>query len=221
MRETFDRRVVPDAILHLLRRLGAHEDVRLAGGLALSGAHLAHRKSDDVDLFVRDADGHRRAIRVLQELVRADGGRVDVVQGAPSFWRAEIELATGVTRRFDVVHERVAAIVPDGEIIEGVVVESWPDLRAAKLTCLLSRSEPRDLVDVMFLERAGHPPESDLELALMKDAGMDPGTLAWLLSQFPTSPLPSMLEPLSEEALRRYRDELATRMKRLATAVRG
>ncbi|MEM6789023.1 MAG: hypothetical protein AAF715_15990 [Myxococcota bacterium] len=166
MRETFDRRVVPDAILHLLRRLGAHEDVRLAGGLALSGAHLAHRKSDDVDLFVRDADGHRRAIRVLQELVRADGGR-------------------------------------------------------AKLTCLLSRSEPRDLVDVMFLERAGHPPESDLELALMKDAGMDPGTLAWLLSQFPTSPLPSMLEPLSEEALRRYRDELATRMKRLATAVRG
>jgi len=36
---------------------------------------------------------------------------------------------------------------------------SWssrsPTLRAAKLTCLLSRSEPRDLADVWLLERAG------------------------------------------------------------------
>ena len=58
--------------------------------------------------------------------------------------------------------------------LEGIVVESLSDLRANKLTCILSRSEPRDLVDLYFLDRAGHPPERDLELALKKDAGIDP-----------------------------------------------
>jgi hypothetical protein len=58
--------------------------------------------------------------------------------------------------------------------LEGVVVESLTDLRSNKLTCILSRSEPRDLVDLLFLDRAGYPPERDLELALRKDSGIDP-----------------------------------------------
>ena len=41
------------------------------------------------------------------------------------------------------------------ELVEGVQVESLLDLRANKLTCILSRSEPRDLVDLLFLDRAG------------------------------------------------------------------
>jgi hypothetical protein len=100
--------------------------------------------------------------------------------------------------------------------VEGVVVESFADLRAAKLTCLLSRAEPRDLVDVLFLERAGLSPEADLPLALRKDAGVDPGVLAWLLRDFPTSPLPRMLVPLTGQEVVRYRDELAERFRRLA-----
>jgi hypothetical protein len=40
--------------------------------------------------------------------------------------------------------------------IDGVTVQSLLDLRANKLTCLLSRAEPRDLVDVLIPEmRAG------------------------------------------------------------------
>lgn len=88
--------------------------------------------------------------------------------------------------------------------------------RAAKVTCLLSRAEPRDLIDVMFLERAGFPPEKDLGLAVEKDAGIDPATLAWLLRDFPTRPLPEMIILLDEEELRHYRDALAARFKQLA-----
>jgi hypothetical protein len=90
------------------------------------------------------------------------------------------------------------------------------DLRASKLTCILSRSEPRDLVDLLFLDRAGFPPERDLAIALQKDAGIDPGVLAWLLHRFPVEPLPEMLEPLDANDLRIYRDDLAERMRRLA-----
>lgn len=216
MRERFDRRVVPDALLELLQALARREEVHLAGGLALSGAHLGHRLSDDVDLFVHDTDTHRRAIHHLHALIEDDGGSVEVVQHAGPMWRAELTTAGGLMRRVDLVHERVRDLAPTGDPVEGVLVESFEDLRASKVTCLLSRSEPRDLVDVLFLERRGFPPEADLALALKKDGGIDPGTLAWLLARFPTSPLPRMLEPLTEEELRVYRDELAERMRRLA-----
>jgi hypothetical protein len=81
---------------------------------------------------------------------------------------------------------------------------------------LLSRAEPRDLVDVLFLEQSGYPPEKDLTLAIEKDTGMDPGILAWLLRDFPVTPLPQMLVPLSSEELSRYRDELAERLRKLS-----
>jgi len=100
------------------------------------------------------------------------------------------------------------------DLVEGLEIESMADLRAQKLTCLLFRSEPRDLVDLLFLDRAGYPPELDLALALKKDAGMDPGILAHLLTQFPVSPLPVMLVPIDIETLKAFRDELAERFRR-------
>lgn len=102
------------------------------------------------------------------------------------------------------------------DLVEGVQVESLADLRANKLTCVLSRSEPRDLVDLLFLDRAGYPPEADLTLALAKDASIDPGVLAWLLAQFPVEPLPHMLELLPPGELEVFRDALAERLRRLA-----
>jgi hypothetical protein len=90
-------------------------------------------------------------------------------------------------------------------------------LRANTVTCILSRSEPRDLVDLLFLDRAGFPPEHDLVLALKKDAGIDPGVLAWLLGDFPVAPLPVMLEPLSPDELRVFRSELQERFRRMTT----
>jgi hypothetical protein len=116
----------------------------------------------------------------------------------------------------DAVREALPDLEASPAAVEGVIVESLPDLRAAKLTCLLSRREPRDLVDVLFLERAGFRPEVDLELALRKDAGIDPAILAWLISEFPTEPLPEMLKPLRQEEFERYRNELAQRLRALA-----
>lgn len=96
------------------------------------------------------------------------------------------------------------------------MVESLVDLRVNKLTCLLSRSEPRDLVDLLFLDRAGYAPERDLRLALRKEAGIDPAVIAWLLGQFPVEPLPIMLKPLDTQELRAFRADLRERFRRLA-----
>ena len=141
--------------------------------------------------------------------------KLRVVRDAGTFVRAEVVMPSRKLE-LDLVFESTADVEPPPPPIDGVIVESLADLRAAKLTCILSRSEPRDLVDLCFLDRAGYPPEADLALALRKDAGIDPGILAMLLDQFPTRPLPMMLEPFGEPELRAFRLELRERMRRVA-----
>jgi hypothetical protein len=137
------------------------------------------------------------------------------VQDAGTFVRSRVEGA-GAPLELDLVLDASPDLEAPPGPIEGVIVASLLDLRVAKLTCILSRSEPRDLVDLLFLDRAGFAPERDLPMALRKDAGIDPGVLAWLLRQFPTRPLPIMLRPLTEDELARFRDELAERLRRVA-----
>ena len=211
----FDPRVVPPAVVDLLARLERRVPCHLGGGAALSGAYLRHRLSADVDLFVHDREGHRELVAQLPEVAKETGTPIVLIRDSGSFVRARATPG-GRPVELDLVHEPVPDIEPPPAPIDGVVVESLADLRAAKITCILSRSEPRDLVDLMFLDRAGHPPERDLHLALRKDAGIDPGVLAWLLAEFPCEPLPLMLVPLTSAELRRFRDDLAERLRRVA-----
>lgn len=215
MSEGFDPRIVGPEVLSLLRACGRVSAFHLGGGAALAGVYLRHRLSADADLFVHDHDSHRDLVRALPEVGAANGTPVSVLRDAGSFVRSRVQLGTGVLE-LDVVFDPVPDLEPAPPAVEGVVVESLTDLRVNKLTCIPSRSEPRDLVDLLFLDRAGYPPEADLALALRKDTGIDPGILAWLLGQFPIEPLPVMLGPLSPEELRAFRDDLKERFRRIA-----
>jgi len=212
----FDRRVVPDSAIEFVRACQRRVECHLAGGAALAGAYLGHRLSNDLDLFVHDRSSHRLLVNVLSDVAAEVTSRVELRRDAGTHVRGELMLPDR-TMELDVVFEPVTDIDPSARQVEGLIIESLADLRASKLTCLLSRSEPRDLVDVMFLERAGYRPEEDFELALRKDAGMDPGVLAWLLNDFPVQPMPQMLVPLEAEELLAYRNELRDRFKRMAT----
>jgi predicted nucleotidyltransferase component of viral defense system len=212
---SFDRRVVPEWVLELVRSLQRRAPCHLAGGAALAGLYLSHRLSADVDLFCHDASVVRSLIRELPDVARECRADIRIVRDAGMFVRATASLR-GHALELDLVHEALPDIESPPPPVDGVVAESFADLRASKLACLLSRAEPRDLVDVMFLDRLGHSPEADLSLALKKDAGIDPGILGWLLRDFPTSPLPRMLVPLTEDDVKRFRDELAERFRRVA-----
>jgi hypothetical protein len=192
----------------------ARTPFHLAGGAALAGVHLRHRLSRDADLFFHDRHLHREAVVLLQDVARDADVTIRVVRDGGTFVRAVLTAADEVVD-IDLVFDAVADVDPP-DFVEGVHVESLADLRANKLTCILSRSEPRDLVDLLFLDRAGYPPESDLALALRKDGSIDPGVLAWLLGQFPVEPLPEMLESLPAGTLESFRDGLAERLRRLA-----
>ncbi len=212
MRETFDRRVIAAPVIDFIRACQSRVPCHLGGGAALAGAYLGHRMTGDVDLFSHDARDMRALVGLLAEVAAETGVSITLLRDVGHLVRARIETGETVTE-VDVVHEPIADIESPPPLIEGIVIESLADLRANKLTCLLSRSEPRDLVDLYFLDRAGYPPDQDLHLALRKDAGIDPGVLAWLLSQFPVRPLPKMLEPLKSKELEMFRDELAQRFR--------
>jgi predicted nucleotidyltransferase component of viral defense system len=212
--DRFDPRVVPEAALEFVRACRRRAELHLAGGAALSGAHLAHRLSGDLDLFCHDREAMRYLVSDLEAAAREVDGTIRIDRDAGGHVRAKLAFE-GVSLEVDVVHEALPDLAPP-TMLDGIEVESLEDLRAAKLTCLLSRSEPRDLVDVLFLERAGYRPEDDLALALRKDAGIDPGVLAWLLRSFPVTPLPVMLVPLSSDELRAYRDARAGRFRAIA-----
>ena len=216
MASRFDSRIVPEESLALIRACQARApSCHLAGGAALSGLHLKHRLSADLDLFCHERADVRALLRELPEVAREVGARIEVVQDSGSFVRATVHgFASALA--LDLVHEPAEDLEPVAGPIEGVMVASSLDLRASKITCLLNRSEPRDLVDLLFVERAGHPVEGDLASALRKDAGIDPGVLAWLLSEFPLSPLPQMLVPLTLRELTAFRDDLGARLARLA-----
>ncbi len=201
-------------MIALVRAIQKRVPCHLGGGAALSGAHLAHRLSGDLDLFCHRADEVRTIVRHLDDIALEASVQLRLVRDAGTFVRAEASTASQKLE-VDLVFESIPDVEPASPI-DGIVVESFAELRAAKLTCILSRTEPRDLVDLCFLDRAGHPPEADLALALRKDAGIDPGVLAMLLEHFPTKPLPVMLVPFGEDELRAFRDALRERFRRVA-----
>jgi hypothetical protein len=211
----FDSRIVAAETLRFLQTCQREVPFHLGGGAALAGFHLRHRLSRDADLFFHSREGHREAVQRIPEFARDAGLSIRILRDAGTFVRAEIE-SLPVPIELDLVHEPATDVAVASPVVEGVVLESLDDLRASKLTCILSRSEPRDLVDLMFLDAAGYPPERDLPLAARKDTGIDPAILAWLLKEFPVQPLPVMLAPLDSAGLRQFRDELAERMRRVS-----
>ena len=207
--------MVGSDLLRFLQSCQRHAPFHLGGGAALGGVYLRHRLSNDADLFFHDSGAHRDLVKAFPDVTRETGFAIAILRDAGSLVRARVTLPLGPVE-VDIVHDPVLDVEPPPPPVDGITVESLADLRANKLTCILSRSEPRDLVDLLFLDRAGFPPEADLGLALRKDAGIDPGVLAWLLREFPIEPLPAMLEPLDPSALATFRDDLRERLRRIA-----
>ena len=214
MPTTFDSRIVGPRELRVLQACQRRVGSLLGGGAALAGVYLHHRLSADADLFFHSQAALREMVNLLPDVAAETGVDLSVRRDAGTFVRVALSPAPPALE-IDLVFDPTPQIEPSGGLVEGVAVESLADLRASKLTCILSRSEPRDLVDLLFLDRAGYPPERDLALELRKDAGLDPGVLAWLLGQFPVDPLPRMLVPLERSELLAFRDGLADRLRQV------
>ncbi len=187
----------------------------LSGGAALAGYHLHHRETMDLDLFTMDDDAFVRARPVLTQVARSLGATLETRQAAPGFERHLLNRADG-TVVVDLILECTVQVAGDKQDRDGVRVDPPEEILANKLTTLLSRSEERDLVDLMYLERAGYDAEAALGHALAKDGGCTPAQLAFLLSEIEipdSAQLPAGVDP---SELRAFVEQLIARFRRAA-----
>lgn len=186
----------------------------LTGGAALAGFHLGHRTTQDLDLFATSDildDGER----ALREAARSVGGTMEAIRTAPEFLRRLI-------RRGDesVIVDLVVDHAAQGEepklSFGAVRVDPPREILANKLCTLLSRSELRDLVDVLALVRAGYSVEEALPLAIRKDGGLTPAQLAWVLSEIEIGDDASIPGGVALHELREFIADLKDRLARAA-----
>lgn len=186
----------------------------LTGGAALAGFHLGHRETHDLDLFTL-SDALDEGAALIAELARQEGATVESIQTFPDFRRLLYRRETAAVV-IDLVRDRVVQRSPEKSIVNGIRVDPPEEILANKLCALLSRSEIRDLVDVRALEIAGYRVEDALPAAKLKDGGVTPAQLGWLLNQIELGD--DLVPPggVSLTELRSYLADLTARLARLA-----
>ncbi len=187
----------------------------LTGGGALVGFHLGHRQTEDLDLFAEEDTVFERAPHVLADAVAALGAEMVVRQQAAGFHRYFVSRAEEAVI-VDLVFDRVPQLYLEKWERDGVRIDLPEEILVNKLNTIVSRSEIRDLVDVMALERAGYSVEDALEGALAKDGGCTPATLAWVLSEIEIAEQAELPGGISGAEMRSYLEELIRRLRRAA-----
>lgn len=182
------------------------EDQRffLTGGSALGLFHLHHRLSFDLDLFThQEIDGHELQNQVLRVAAQI-GAECQAIRSAPDFHR--FRLTRGDERELlDLVVDRAPQLDAEKPTIDGIRVDTLREMIANKLTTLLSRTEMKDVVDLYFLEQAGHDLLAALPDAQAKDGGWEPAVVSMLLDGLQTTELPPwLLRSVSSEDLRAF-----------------
>jgi hypothetical protein len=184
----------------------------LTGGSALGLFYLDHRRSYDLDFFTSDEVEGKEVQNLVHRVANRIGAECRAIQSAPDFHR--FRLVRGVEREIiDVVVDRAPQLDPRKAEFGSIRVDTLREIIANKLTTLLSRTELKDVVDLYFLEQAGHDILAAIPDAQTKDGGWDPAVVSMLLDGIDTSELPPwLLRSVTSE-------ELLAFLKRLRLAI--
>ncbi len=183
----------------------------LTGGAVLVGWTLKHRTTDDLDLFTTSDDAMASADAAVRGAASEVHAAVTPISTTPDFHR--YLLARGDdSLRIDLVRDRTPPLHPKVRV-DGITMDSPEEIVANKIAAVVGRSEVRDLVDLLALERIGFRVEDHLEAAKKKDGGVSPATLAWVLSSIHA---PAAVEGADHGALEAFIRDLESRMLALS-----
>jgi hypothetical protein len=151
--------------------------VVLVGGTALAGYYAGHRRSDDLDLFCRNAVAFE-ALRRLVPTLQALGAKVQPQHTTPVFHRSLVEL-DGHSFTIDAVLDENLFRVGHTQMCEGVTVATLQTLLMCKAATLISRCSEKDLYDLVWIcARDEQLQLADLiELGHQIDGGVDAESL--------------------------------------------
>jgi hypothetical protein len=168
---------LPGPLYRALRHIFAQriDGCGLVGGTALAGFHARHRRSDDLDLFARDAPSFHAASLAVKTLASIGAVNLEVTSDTRQYFGSVWELE-GHHFTVDVVLDqnlfRVGRFVT---MTDGLCVADLPTLLMTKAATLVSRCGEKDLYDLIWLFREF--PEMDfgklIEMGRRIDGGMN------------------------------------------------
>jgi len=192
------------------------QDFFLTGGSALGIFYYDHRFSYDLDLFtVKDIDWHfleRLFLSVTEEI----NAEYKSITKTPFFHRYELKRGKD-KELIDFVIEKVVQIDKEKKTFDFIKVDTQLEIGINKICTLLSRTELKDIIDLYFLVKNGFDIKENIEKAKLKDGGIEPAIISYLLSQFKISKLPDyMIEKVSIEELEKFISDIKKLMAEIA-----
>lgn len=139
--------ILQDKVLEVLNH--QLDDYYLTGGTALGRFYLYHRFSDDLDFFTNHNASFTKQVNFIYQLLQKqfdiDTGRTVLT---PEYVRIWLKNETGLKLEFvNDVEERW------GETImwKHIPVDNPANILSNKITALLSRDEPKDIIDILVI----------------------------------------------------------------------
>ncbi|HLF86392.1 MAG TPA: nucleotidyl transferase AbiEii/AbiGii toxin family protein [Nitrospiria bacterium] len=186
----------------------------LTGGTALSRGYYNHRYSDDLDYFVND---HPDFLRMAERQINKLGAAFEdltVVARDTNFIRLFVSPERLKIEMINDVPSHVGSLVKDS--ILGII-DSKENILANKLTALIDRTLPKDIVDTYFLLKDGLDIKRALIDAESKAAGIAPLLVAKILFDFDYSTLDTVIkwvEPVDSLTISRFLTAISEKIVR-------
>ncbi|MBD3414794.1 MAG: hypothetical protein GF421_10235 [Candidatus Aminicenantes bacterium] len=135
----------------ILLRLITHPTIResffLTGGTALSAFYLYHRVSDDLDLFSLQSTDFSE----IDFWIRSSWkGTCSKIKQGPDFLSFLIE-GTKVDFVIDDLSNKKNRERVEFEKDQSLLIDNIDNIASNKLSCIVSRTEPKDFIDTYFL----------------------------------------------------------------------
>jgi len=182
----------------------------LTGGTALSAFYLQHRISEDMDFFTDEERDVLRALPIINEIASKIKGEIEIKKSFISY----IEFF--ITRGDEIVRCDFALDSPYrlGEKVLNkkydIYIDNLIDISCNKLSALYDRGEPKDFVDVFFIDREVISFEKLIEKAKKKHVVLENYWLSVSLAKVENiGILPRMRKEITIEELKNFFREKA------------
>ncbi|HGJ65844.1 TPA: hypothetical protein ENS27_10705 [bacterium] len=182
----------------------------LTGGTALSEFYLQHRLSDDLDFFTEDEGQIALVLPIINNILSELGVKLEVRRNFRSYIEVFIDRGDELLRcdfAMDSPYRLEEKLYKEDL---GIYIDNAIDISCNKLSALFDRSEPKDFVDIYFIDKEIISFEKLVKEAKKKHIGLDNYWLAVSLSKAENiSILPRMLKPLNVNKFRQFFEEKA------------
>ncbi len=173
-----------DEVLALIRQ--ADTEFYLTGGTALGRHYLNHRYSDDLDLFVNHAGDFRYQVKKALESLRRGGIAFEQGTAADTFVRI-LARNEETLLKIDFVNDVAFHCGDFQEASFYPRIDHWRNILSNKL-CALSRREPKDMADVLFIALSFPFSWPDIfGEARQKDLWVEPLEISKIILDFPVN----------------------------------